>query len=231
MKKLFVTICIVIISLALQAQSQKYQNRQLALIGFSYDINKEIKPDFDKFADQFPEPENRKADRIIAKAKEYTWYMLKARLEQETGMYILPLSSHGRSFKYDEYNFPDNSISRALKKGNSRYYMRVDFSISSGIPKGEMGYGAEATTDTSALKGVGIENACLPIINIEVTIYNDKGIIPIQKLSGKAKAETPWEMGPSIFNGLINKKEFNREGTDTLLGLTNCAISKLLKQF
>lgn len=231
MKNLLFAVFILLSASTAFAQTQKYQNRQLALISFSYNITKDIKPYFDVYNELFPDVENKRADRIIAAAKEYTWYMLKARLEAETGMYILPLTSHGNTFKYDEYNFPNVTINRALKNGSSRYYLKVDLTISSSIPKGEMGYGAKPSTDTTFMEGLDQENACLPVMNIEVTLFNDKGILPIQKVSSLVTATAPWVMGEDIFKGLINREEFNSEDTNTLLGLTNVCISKLLRQF
>jgi hypothetical protein len=218
------------ISTVAQAQTQRYQNRQLALISFNYTISKDIKTNFDEFAHLFPEVDHKKADRIIAVAKEFTWYILKERLESETGMYILPINSHGSSFKYDEYKFPNVNINKALKHGSTRYYLKVDLIISSGIPKGEMGYGA-MPTDDAITEGMDLESACLPVMDMEISIYNDKGILPIQKISGSITASTPWVMSKDTFKGLINREEYKKDETDTLLGLTNVTIAKILRQF
>ena len=232
MKSLILTtISLLTLTITSQAQSQKYQNRQLALIAFNYNIAKDIKPNFDSFAHLFPEAESRRADRMLAVTKERTWYLIKAHLEQETGMYILPINSHGSSFKYDEYNFPNVNINRALKHGSTRFYLKVDLTISSGIPKGEMGYGARATVDTTLIEGLDQEGACLPSMTIDVTIYNDRGILPIQRVSSTITATTLWVMNDDTFKGLINRDEYERNDTNTLLGLTNVTMQKLLRQF
>lgn len=227
-----ITLCFSLAVILANGQTQRYQNRELALITFNFNIAKDIKPIFDTQSQLFPEVENRKVDKVIALLKERTWYLLEARLEQEIGMYILPVNAYGKSFKYDEYNFPSVSINQALKRGTSKYYMRVDISIISAIEKRDAGYGASIpTSDSIASKLSEMENACLPKITIDITTYNDKGILPLQKISATITAKDPWVLGEDIFNGLVNKKEFDRQSTNTYLGLTNVAISRLIRNF
>ena len=229
MKKFIVGLLILLASTSGFAQSQRYQSKQFALISFNYVISNDLKPKLDQFEHLFPETEKRKADRIISPAKEKTWYLLKARLEKETGMYILPINAHGSSFKYDAYNFPSVSINSALKKGGSRYYIKVDIMVSSGITKSDTGYGAKPDGNNNEELKTN-NDLCLPTITIDLTLYNDKGILPIKKETGIAIATDSWNMSEEIFTGIINKKEYDRNKTNTLLGLTNAAITKLLNR-
>jgi hypothetical protein len=231
MRRIAITIILSICSIIALGQTQRYQNRELALISFSYYIDSSIKSHFDTFGHFFPETENNKADRIIAFLKEYTWYFLKGRLESELGMYILPINAHGNSFKYDIYNFPNVTINQALKRGESKFYLKIDLSIISAIPKKEMGYGARPTEDTTIYEAFDLENSILPKITIEISTYNDKGILPLHKHTGSAEATSPWLISEDIFKGLINKQEVNTNETNTLLGLTNVCITSLIKKF
>lgn len=228
MKRITFTLCILFFALLTIGQPLKYENKEIALITFNYNIDKDFKLSLDTQADLFPDVDNRKADKIIALLKERTWYLLEARLKSELRMYILPINSYGKVFKYDEYNFPNLNINQALKRGTSKYYLKVDLTLSSPITKKEAGYGAK---DSIANKIEKMDNACLPSITISITTYNDKGIIPVQKISGTAKALIPWPLSEDIFNGLVNIKQYNKDSTDNLLGLTNVAIGKLIYNF
>lgn len=230
MKKIIVGFLILFATASSFAQTTQYQSKQFTLISFNYQISNDLKSKFDQFEQLFPETERRKADKVISPAKEITWYLLKARLEKETGMYILPINSQGDKFKYDAYNFPSLSINRALKKGTSRYYMKVDIMVSSGIAKSETGYGANPKNKTNALDLKGNNDLCLPSVTIELTLYNDKGILPIKKETGTAIASEAWDLSEESFTGIINRKEYDRNRTNTLLGLTNTAITKLFNR-
>lgn len=40
--------------------------------------------------------------------------------------YLLPLDAYGNKFTYDNYGFPDVGINKALNKGQSKYYAKID---------------------------------------------------------------------------------------------------------
>lgn len=227
MKKLTISLLILFAFVNSFAQSKSYQSKQFALISFNYQISKDLKPQFDQFQHLFPDTENKKADKVIGPAKDITWYLLKDKLEKETGMYILPINAQGNKFRYDAYNFPDIKINRALKKGTSRYYIKVDLTVSSNTSQKDTGRGTTGTNEDSVQNS---ENLCTPSITILLTLYNDKGILPIKRESGMAVATEGWEMSEEIFTGIANRDEYDPESTNTLLGLTNAAIRKLLNR-
>ncbi len=229
MKKFIFSFLILFAAANSFAQTTRYQSKQFTLISFNYQISNDLKAKLTQFEQLFPETESRKADRIIGPAKEITWYLLKARLEKETGMYILPINSQGNKFKYDVYNFPSLSINSALKRGTSRNYMKVDIMVSSGITKKETGYGANSKNETNALD-LKNNDLCIPSVTIELTLYNDKGILPIRKEIGTAVASEAWDLSEEVFTGIVNRKEYDRNRTNTLLGLTNAAITKLFNR-
>ena len=225
MKKIAISLFVLLASASSFAQNAKYQSKQFAPIAFNYQISSELREKLVQFEHLFPETENKKEDKVISPAKDITWYLLKGKLERKTGMYILPISSQGKKFKYDAYGFPNISINRALKRGASRYYIKVDLMVSSNSPIIEPA--SELDKESNAQN---IENLCIPSITIEVSLYNDKGILPMKKETGTAVATEAWDLSEVIFTGIINKKEYDRNGTNTLLGLTNAAIKNLIEK-
>ena len=211
--------------------AQNYSNKQLALISYEYNIHQNIKPLFDEFAYLFPESKNKKADKTTGLLKEKTWYLLKERLEEETGMYILPLNTHGNDFKYDVYGFPEMNINRAIRKGNSKYYIKIAVTISAYSTKAETGYGSKTSKDSAENFEDILEGAVIPEITIEVTTYNHKGIIPMQKVSGNSTAEIPWVIGKHTFEGLTKGETLKLNDPLNIMGLLNSAITNLLENF
>jgi hypothetical protein len=232
MKKVTFVVSIILIC-ALQGQSQKqfYKNKQLTLIAFNLSIENDVKPYFDSQSHLFPEVENKKADKKISLLKEKIWYLIESRLVGQTEMYIFPINSHGSSFKYDVYGFPDVSINKALKDGSSKYYFKVDLTIGSNLKYDEKGYGSKPPVKKNDTEDLDPKTSILPVISIEITTYNDKGILPVHKFTGSASASNPWVLSEDVFNGVINRKEYNKEDSNYLLGLVNLALTSLLKKF
>lgn len=224
-------ITLLILGVLNQSFAQNYRNRQLAVISYNVSIHQSLKVMLDQHANLFPDVENRRADKIIAALKERSWVLIEDRLEAGTGMYILPLNAHGKSFSYDVYGFPEIAINRALRVGTSKHYIRVDLTLSATSARRDTGYGSRpAARDTSTNEGE-VEGDVTPQVSITVTTYTDKGVIPLQRVTGTATASRPWFINEDIFTGLANRKEWSKEDTNTIMGLINAALDDVLKNF
>ena len=211
--------------------AQSYRNRQLAVISYNVSIHQSLKVMLDQQAHLFPDVENRRADKIIAPLKERSWVLVEDRLEEGTGMYILPLNAHGKNFSYDVYGFPEVAINRALRVGTSKHYIRVDLTISGTSARKDTGYGSRpAARDTSANEGE-VEGDVTPQVSITVTTYTDKGVIPLQRVTGSATAAQPWFINEDIFTGIANPKDWSKGDTSTIMGLINAALDDVMKNF
>lgn len=231
MKNKGIMLLFVLLGFSVSLAAQSYRNKQLALISYSYNIHQNIKPQLDEFAYLFPDTQESKADKTIATLKNNSWQVLKERLEEKTGMYILPINAHGNDFKYDDYGFPNMSINKALKKGNSRYYIRVSVTIAAQANKVEKGYGSIVNKDTTNTSNAIPEGSLVPVITIEVTTYTREGLLPTQKAVGSAIATEPWVISPSTFDGLKKGEELKLNDPNNIMGLINSAITNLLGNF
>jgi hypothetical protein len=119
--------------------------------------------------------------------------LIEEMLEKEFNMYILPLNTFGKSFSYDQYGYPNININRALRQGTARFYLKVDVIFSQITPPKEIGFGSSSRTPKDSTETLEIDDSSgfIPEISITVTFFTDKGIIPLQKVSGNAKASTP----------------------------------------
>jgi len=208
-------------------EAQKYRKKETSLTSFSLNIDPVCKAKLDQLSHVFPEPRNGKADRIINQLKLKTWELLYDRLQSEVGMVILPLDAYGDKFTYDAYYFPDVNISKAIKKGSSKYYFKVEMDIlpdvSAKYITSKNGNGKDSTNHIVLLKDDEIK----PKVVITINFFSDKGILPIEKSVGTAIAPTALKIEESLFNGIINDAPGNEQ--TTLLGLIEDASRKVVR--
>ncbi|HOP04221.1 MAG TPA: hypothetical protein PL017_07120 [Tenuifilaceae bacterium] len=208
-----------------------YRNKQIVLISINVNIHEQVREKLDALSVQFPEIDSKKGDKIISKILDYTWVVLKQRLEQETGMYILPVNTYGKQFDYNEYGYPNTSINKAIRRGTSKLYMRVDISIDPEVAESH-GLSALNIVSKDSFKTESdstVNKGFRPQVTIDFTSYSNKGILPLEKLTGVSVSPEPWLFDPAVLDGLVNTN--HREEIDNLARLINEAITELIKKF
>ncbi len=107
--------------------------------------------------------------------------------------------------------------------------MRFEVTLSAANIDTDLAYGQRSSMDESDKTSQSVqENAVLPEISVSLTTYNRKGVIPMQKVTGNAVASESWIMSEDVFDGIINRDEFNETESSTLLGLLCLAVDNLL---
>lgn len=203
--------------------AQKYRKKEVSLIALKLNINNDYRTKIDAFSSYFNEPQNKKANRVDNQLIYSAWDIIGEKLRNEVGMIILPLDAYGKKFTYDEYGFPDVGISKALNKGQSRYYMKIDIELG---PEVSAKYITKSQPD-SANQIIHLkDDEIKPKVTINLTIYSDKGIIPVANCIGEATADKIISIDKSFFDGIINSTD-NQDKT-TLLNLMKEASRKLI---
>lgn len=207
-----------------------YNNRQIAVISYSVKIDGVCMQKIRSFEDLFPNVEKSNANRIIARITDVSYAFFEEQLEREVGMYILPLNAFGNKFDYNIYGYPDMSINKAMRKGNSKYYMKVELLISQkpSETNGKL-FGIKNDT-TSSPEEVGTENyveTVQPVILYNVTMYSEKGVLPIDKFSAEITSVKSLPLTSDFFNGLINTE--HKDDGSTLMSLIDQAIARLAR--
>jgi hypothetical protein len=198
----------------------KYKNKEMTLISFSISIHPETKRYLDQFESYFPSVKNPNADKIIAKIKEQTWGSIVDILQKDIEMIILPISTFGKNISYDNYGFPDVNISKAQRKGFSKFYMKIDLQIGPEIYQPLGSFKDDTTKQRVKLNSGEIK----PMVTITITTYSANGIVPIDKYVGNAIASNTWSSDDSsIIDGLVNAT--SRNDPSTLMSLINEAIN------
>jgi len=204
--------------------SINYKDKAVTLLSFSVNIHPETRRIFEKFDSQFPSASNENADKFIARIKDFAWSSIVDSIQKNVGMVILPISTLGSSISYDAYGFPDVNITKAQKKGTSKYFMKIDIQI-----------GPESFQSISMLKRDTVvqritikDDEIRPMVTITLTTFSNNGILPIGKYEGFSIAPMAWSSDDSsIFDGLVNDNA--KYDLSSFMSLINAAIYDLSK--
>ena len=224
MKKIIILSTILLsILISENALAQKYRKKEVSVISFKLNINNDYRGKIDAFSSYFNEPKNKNANRVDNLIIYTAWDLISEKLRNEVGMIILPLDAYGNKFSYDVYGFPDVGINKALNKGQSKYYIKIDVEIG---PEVSAKYITKSQPDSANQIIQLKDDEFKPKVTVNMTIYSDKGIIPVANCIGEANAERVLTIDKSFFDGIINSDE--NTDKSTLFNLLKEASRKLI---
>lgn len=179
--------------------SQNIKNKQFALIDYDLAISNDFVNEISSLVPYidniktYNDPGNEKLKAILV---HIIYFNLKESLEKELEMEILPINTFMRNVKYDDFGYPNSNIREALKKGDSRFYFKVTVNIES-ITKKQREQSPEL-----------FENRNYPLtfpkLSIEVTVYNNEGIIPVAKWIGVSTPKYALAINEYLLQGFDN---------------------------
>ncbi|MFP4041777.1 MAG: hypothetical protein ACLFT6_03350, partial [Bacteroidales bacterium] len=192
-------ILIIIALLFVQvASAQNYSNKQFALINYKLEISKEFRKDLKPLKSfiKGAEVHNKDAkDKLKAIMIHHFYYHLADELKDNLKISILPVDTHMQKVKYDEFGYPKESISKILRVGDASHYFKVKIKINS------------LTKDMKKKDPKLDDEITFPEIKLEVSVYNNEGVIPIDKWHGKITTQSPLMVKKSLFSGLVKDSE------------------------
>ncbi len=221
---IMVVFLLAALGLADQAQAQRYRKKEISLISFKLYVDPDYRAKLESYSNLFPEPQaSSKVNKIDNLILYTSWDIIKRRLEGEVGMIILPIDAYGDKFSYDMYGFPDISINKALSKGRSKYYIKLDLEL---VPEHSAKYTTQNHVD-SARKIVQLkEDEIKPKVVAKLTIYSDKGIVPVANCVGEATTKSIITLSSSFFDGVVNSSI--DPSAETLYNLIDKASQQLI---
>lgn len=220
MKTILTLTLSIVLSLPYVGFSQRYKNKDIALISFSLTIHEDIKAYLNKFEDQFSNTSNVKADKIISLIKNQSWLAIIDSLQEGVGLSVLPISTFGNKSNFDEYNYPNIGISKAQQLGYSKYFIKIDLDIKP--------YTTIYQTNTKSNPNQTDkpkDGEIMPYVTLTLTCYSNNGMMPIGKFTGSSQASSIWKANDSsILDGLINS-EYKNDQTTLMSLITKCLHS------
>lgn len=197
-------------------KAPKYKNKQLALFSYDFSTDQIIIARLNQHLSLFEK--DTKVDPIEKALRNRIFDLIKNRLESEIGLGILPVESFQDAISYNKFGFPSDNIGKAIRVGNSKLYFKLDITISSGPDVREKSKKEQAG-----------EKDFRPTISITLTIFNNKGIIPVDKFQGVGTSKEALPSDATLLNGLVNDEPI--DGKNSLMGLANEAVSDLIINF
>jgi hypothetical protein len=205
---------------AASASAQNYTNKQMALIDYDLKVSKEFREDIQSLQDHIGSAEvhNKDADdRLKALLIHHLYYNMAPRLERELDMSILPINSFMQEVRYDKFGYPRASINRALRKGDSPFYFKLEIALDS------------KTEEKREEKPELPDNITFPRFTIDVIIYNDEGMLPVDKWHGEAEPEEGMVVEKAMLGEFIDQPaSTSGPPKQTLSTLFEDALDKLI---
>ncbi len=227
-KNRFIVLLIVILFTSSALLAQNIKNKQFSLISYSLSISKDINNElatlqpFIETIKTYNDPGNEKLKAILV---HIIYYNLKENLEKELEIEILPINTFMRSVKYDDYGYPDANIREALRKGDSRFYFKVTATLES-LTKSKL----EESPDLFE----NIEKPfTYPQLTMEITVYNNEGILPVDKWTGITTPKYPLTVNQYLLKGFDNTEmeilPAEEQQTDNLYLMLDRAIHNAIQ--
>ncbi len=224
----YLLIITLIVFAALNVSAQNFANKQFALIYYELEITDEFRKDMKpvkKFIRK-AEVHNKDADdKLKALMVHHFYYHLAEELEKNIEIGIIPISSFTQEVKYDEFGYPKSNINKILRIGDSRFYLKVKIEIDSKTK--------EKKKNDPKLRG----DITFPVITIDVTVFNNEGIIPADRWNGTKVAYKPFEVNERFFRTLAKNSDLPDKPKDvdkeqeSLFELYQLAVDNLVETY
>lgn len=204
---------------------QDYKNNQFTLFSYNLEISNEMRDELANIQSYFENiPIRTKYTDDILKSLmiHHVYYKIKEELKAKIELEILPINSFLDEISYNDYGYPDTNIKKAIRKGYSKYYMNIVVKIESQTEE-QRKLNPELFQDIDG-------KVSMPVVSIEITIFNNEGIIPIDKWTGSASAAKPYPIHSDLIKGFDGKTYNHEEDDNTLFQLLDRATENLIKK-
>jgi hypothetical protein len=224
MKNFIITTLLFVISLNVSAQN--FTDKQFALINYELEITDEFRKDMKplkKFIKKVEVHNKDTDDKLKALMVHHFYYHLAEQLEKHAEIDIIPINTFMQEVKYDEFGYPKSNISKILRIGDSHFYFKLKILVDS---KTE-----EKKKNDPKLRG----DISFPAITIDINVYNDEGIIPVDRWKGTKIAYKPFEVNERFFRTLAKEDQLppkpkNTENEqESLFELYKMAVDNLIE--
>ena len=209
--------------------AQNIQNKNFTLISYNLDISDDLTKELasmESFVSGIKTYNDPGNDKLRAIFEHITYYTLSEKLKERLEIQILPVNTFMREVKYDDYGYPKTTIREAQRKGDSKFYFKVNAKLES-ITKKTKNENPELFENYD-------ESAILPQWSIEITVWNKQGIIPVDKWLGSTTAKKPLLVNEYLFKGFDNSImdiDYKKEQADNLFIMLDRAIHNTIQDF
>jgi hypothetical protein len=219
-RKLFVQLFFTIIGLLLflPASAQRYAKSQFTLIAYEYEIDNKVKNDLYPLESYFKYNCEKGQNIIEATLISTVYGIVVQKMDDSLGCNFMPINTFTDKVKYNSYGYPDITIQKAIRLGDTKFYMRIILKVEN------------EETDNEGKKTT--EDIIRPKVTITLEIYDKNGFEPIQVIEGSASAVQAVKLTPEFIVGMnfadpTIKRKINSE---TLSDIINRAMLSALEK-
>jgi len=210
--------------------SQKIANKQFSLISYDLSISNTVRGelnDLEPYIKSIKVHNTPESDKLKAIFIHNLFYTVKDELKKDLKIDILPINTFLTKVKYDNYGYPQTNIQNAIRKGNSPYYFKVVATIESNTKK-------QRDSNPNQFKDL-TNNVIVPVIKLDITIYNKDGVLPVDRWIGEAVAPVPLEVNEYLLRGFDNKEielaDDDENPMDNFFFLLHKAIDNVIQDY
>lgn len=228
--KKIITLFVLCFITLFSVKAQNIRNKQFTLFSYNLSVSKDFAQEisslqpFIETIKTYNDPGNEKLKAVLI---HIIYYTLKDNLEEELEVEILPINTFMRNVKYDDYGYPDANIREALRKGDSKFYFKVD---------AELNTLTEDMRDDNPDMFADLDYpVTYPELTIDITVYNNEGIIPADKWTGATTPKYPLAINNYLLKGFDNTEmeilPAEKQQTDNLYLMLDRAIHNTIQDF
>lgn len=209
----------------LAARRVRIKNKQLALIAFDFTVHSTVRGKMLPYEGLFPLLPSRlsSGDPIFFRLKSYCYESFQRQAERNLRCILMPLNTFGHEWKYDEYGFPDTNIELAQRRGDAKYYLKLEMDVLAS-PESGLGFasGPKEKTDLRP------KDYLRPEIKFKLTLYKKRGVVPYAVFESDYQWETPVLLQPTMLDGLVNTQV--RNDRTTVREILDMGISAIIDE-
>ena len=180
-KKIFL-LCLAFTSCGLGLPQKKLNNSQVTLISYKCSVDSRTDRELSNYDSYINCNPPKGYDKVGEMMSESIYSMVKDRLESMLNVYMLPINSFMDNATYDALGFPEIGIQKAIKKGDTKYYLKIIANIESEF------------TELPNSNDSGIK----PKIKVILEVYNKDGYVPIKVAEGISAASPVYPMNQGL---------------------------------
>jgi hypothetical protein len=184
--KIFLSLIALII--AIPVFSQRYAKSQFSVFAYSYDIDERIKLELSPLEGSIKYNTENDQQVIEAMLVHSIYTIVTKCMEDSLGTYFLAPNSFQDKIKYDKYGYPDISIQKAIRLGDTKYFLKISVIVEN--EQFDIN-GKKKTTDEFQ-----------PKVTLTLSIYNKYGFEPLSSVEAVATAVKPVKLFPEFLAGM-----------------------------
>jgi hypothetical protein len=218
MKNKALVVLIFILGIINGVYGQNLKKSQFTTFSYIFETDETVIKALKPYVNFIKLKQNNDESKVQGVLVHTLFKLISKKMEDSLSSYIMPAKSFVDKATYNEFGFPDLSIQKAIRYGDTKFFLKIIASISNEIYD---------------LKGEKYPiGSIVPKVHLKLEIYNKYGYVPIFIAEGDGSAYKPVKLSADYLAGMdfMDSKLIKPEGEEVLFDLFNrAAIEAIVK--